>query len=72
MSSKTSLLILLLAGLLATIANGLNWQGAGNMNSSVIAKIWDKLVTNILSTLDANTYEAKNAFVKDISDRLNL
>lgn len=70
MSAKTSFVILLTAMLLATSANRTNWQGTGNMNSSVIAKIWDNLENNLNAAIGSQSIQATNAFVKDISDRL--
>lgn len=43
MSAKKSFFILFAAILLAAVTNGLEWQGIGKMNNTVIAKIWDGL-----------------------------
>lgn len=70
MSAKTSSVLLLTVVLLTIAANGLNWQGTGNMNNSVITKIWDNLSTKLDSAFgtDAN---AILAVTKNISDQLN-
>lgn len=40
MSGKTNFKLFLTAFLLMTEVNELKWQGTGNMNNSVITKIW--------------------------------
>lgn len=77
MSSKIGLVFLLTAMLLSIVGNGLNWQGTGSMNKTVIAKIWENLETNLQTAL--NTVGAispgdnnpVNLACKNLSDKLN-
>lgn len=70
MSGKIGLMVLLTATLLVIAGNGLNWQGAGNMNSTVITKIWENLESNLNVAFNTDT-AAVNNVCKDISDKLN-
>lgn len=53
MYANSSTLFLLIVLFLATAATGLNWQGTGNTNNTVIAKIWQHFETKINSTMFA-------------------
>ena len=72
MSGKTNFKLFLTAFLLMTEVNELKWQGTGNMNNSVITKIWENLYINLNTAVQASSLtNIMNALTKDISDRLN-
>lgn len=71
MSTRAVLLVVLTATLLA-VANGINWQGKGNMNQTVLDKIWAYINANTSSGFsDIMDSSNINIFVKGLSDSLN-
>lgn len=70
MSSKGRLPFLLLAVFLVMATNGINWQGGGNMNQTVMSKIWTAIDTSLTKTT-APSSTFMNSFTKDLSEALN-
>lgn len=76
MCSKMGLVFLLTAMLLTVVGNGLNWQGAGSMNHTVIAKVWENLESNLQTAFNTNGAmnvgnNPVNLACKSLSDKLN-